>query len=112
MSWLQVRTGLVGVVALMAFAAVGCAGGKDFTPEQFATIKEGMTEAEVTEVLGKPKETIESLGTTRMFWANKDKYYSISFKDGKVSAPLAHATKEDYDMMLGLMKATKGMGKS
>lgn len=39
-----------------------------------------------------------------MFWETQGKYYSISFSDGKVVAPLAHANKEDYALMKGLMQ--------
>ena len=111
MTWHRISQGLVGVMLMTMFGVVGCGGGKEFTPEQFATIKAGMTEPEVIAVLGKPSETIESLGTRRLFWAKSDKYYSISFTDGKVVAPMVHASKEDYDMMKGLMQATQGMGK-
>lgn len=110
MNWHRISQGMVGIVLVTVLGVIGC-GGKSFTPEEFATISKGMTEQQVTDKLGSPSETIESLGTKRMFWAKGDKYYSISFGDGKVVAPMVHASKEDYDMMKGLMQATQGMGK-
>ena len=106
-----VRTTLAGVLLAMTLGVVGCGGSKEFTPEEFATVTKDMPEAKVLEILGKPKETHEGLGVRRLFWTTKGKYYSISFADGKVSAPMEHGTKEDYDMMIGLMKMTKNMGK-
>ncbi len=111
MNYQRVRTVLVGFALAMTLGVVGCAASKEFTPEEFATITKDMTEAKVIEVLGKPKETVESLGSRRLFWVVNDKYYSISFTDGKVIAPLAHADKADYEMMMGLMKAMKAMPK-
>jgi hypothetical protein len=57
-----------------------------------------MTEQQVKEVLGSPKEDISSPdgGALRLFWVVGDKYYSISFdKDKKVIEPLAHGSRED-----------------
>lgn len=93
------------LMALALLVVLGCSGGrKDFSPEAFATIKPGMPEAKVIETLGKPSETVEAAGVRRLFWETQGKYYSISFGDGKVVAPLAHANKEDYVMMMGFMK--------
>ncbi len=101
---------LSSVTLLLVFAPLGCGGGrKDFTPEQFTTITPGMSEQKVTEVLGKPAETMEAGGTRRLFWETKGKYYSISFKDGKVVEPMAHASKEDYLMMKGLTQLGAGL---
>ncbi len=106
-----VRSALAGVLLVTTLGLVGCGGSKEFTPEVFATVTKDMPEAKVIEILGKPKETHEGMGVRRLFWATKDKYYSISFADGKVNAPMVHGSKEDYDMMVGLMKMTKDMGK-
>ncbi len=111
MNYPRVRTGLLGIMIVMTLGVVGCGASKEFTPDEFATITKDMTEAKVIEVLGKPKEDVEAMGSRRLFWVVKDKYYSISFTDGKVIAPLAHADKADYDMMIGLMKTMKNLPK-
>ena len=107
----QVRLGSVGIILVLILGVAGCGSSKDFTPEDFKTIKEEMPEAKVIEVLGKPKETLEAMGTRRLFWETKGKYYSVSFKDGKVAEPAAHESKEEYELMKGLMKAAKEMQK-
>lgn len=100
----------VAIALIAAFGIVGC-GGKDFTPEDFKKVTKDMPEDKVIEILGKPTDTKEAMGAKRLFWENNDKYYSISFKDGKVVEPMAHTTKEDYTMMKGLMDAAKQMEK-
>jgi WD40 repeat protein len=97
-------------LAIVCLAVAGCGGGhKDFTPETFATVKPGMAEAQVIEVLGKPHDTVDAQGVRRLFWETKDKYYSISFEQGKLVAPLAHADKTDYVMMRELMRAASSL---
>lgn len=95
-------------LGLMALAIVGCGGGaKTFTPDDFKKVEKGMTEQQVKDLLGNPKEDITSSdgGARRLFWIVGDKYYSISFdKDKKVIEPLPHGSREDYEMMKGLMK--------
>jgi hypothetical protein len=103
--------GYLGLMLIMTLGVVGCGGkSKNFTPEEFGTVTKDMPEAKVIEILGSPKDTLESLGTRRLFWTVNDKYYSISFTDGKVNAPMVHANREDYEMMKGLMKMAKEMG--
>ncbi len=95
------------VAAMMLLCLAGCGGGKNFSPDDFKKIKKGMPEEQVKEILGSPKEDITaSTGDARrLFWIVGDKYYSISFdKEKKVIEPLAHANREDYEMMRGLMK--------
>jgi WD40 repeat protein len=94
------------LLALLLLAPLGCGGGhKDFTPEAFGTITAGMPESKVVEILGKPNEAVEAAGVRRLFWESKGKYFSISFEGGKVVAPLAHADKGEYELMLGLTRA-------
>jgi hypothetical protein len=110
-------TSVVGAIIIAAITAVsiGCNKKeeapkpvtKDFTPEEFKTIKEGMGEAEVKEVLGEPKEAMQAMGITRKFWQVGDKYYSISFREGKVSKPFGPCTEEENDNLLGLMDAAQ-----
>ena len=100
-----VRLVLLGLISL---AVVGCGGGsKNFTPDDFKKVEKGMTEQQVKDILGSPKEDITSSdgGARRLFWISGDKFYSISFdKDKKVIEPLPHGSREDYEMMKGLMK--------
>ena len=102
----------VAFVALFAFTAAGCgAGKKDFTPEDFKTVKKDMNETCLLQKLGKPSETLEALGTKRHFWETNGKYYSVSVKDGKVIEPMEHGDKQDYDLMKGIMQMGKSLEK-
>lgn len=99
-----VRLVLLGLISI---ALVGCGGGKNFSPDDFKKVEKGMTEQQVKDILGSPKEDITSPdgGARRLFWVTGDKYYSISFdKDNKVIEPMAHGSREDYEMMRALMK--------
>lgn len=103
---------LLCVGLLVSVCAVGCGGGKkQFTPEEFSKVKKDMPQAQVIEILGKPTEDVEAMGVRRLFWESNGKYYSISFTDGKVNEPMAHANKEDYMLMLGLMQMGKDQKK-
>jgi len=66
-----------------------------------------MTEEKVKEILGSPADSMEALGIKRSFWRVGDKYYSISFADGKVEEPLGPTSKEDNDAMRALMEAAR-----
>ena len=101
----------LAVVLTFSLALLGCGGGKKFTEDEFKTVTKDMPEASVLAILGKPAETMESVGVRRLFWESQGKYYSISFGDGKVNAPMVHGSKEDYDMMKGLMKMAGQMDK-
>ena len=78
-----------GLVALLCLGLLGCGGGgKKFSKEDFQKVKKDMTEAAVTEILGKPYDSAEMMGNKRLWWKAGDDYYSVSFdKDGKVIAP-------------------------
>jgi hypothetical protein len=76
-------------MCLLAFLMIGCRGtSKDFAPEDFKKIIKGMSEQQAHELLGPPGETIEAADVRRSFWKSADKYYSISFTDGKVVEPM------------------------
>jgi hypothetical protein len=96
---------------LICLPTLGCTGKKDFTAEDFKTISKDMPEEKVIAVLGKPSDTLEAMGTRRLFWETQGKYYSISFTDGKVVEPLVHANQQDYQLMMELMKHVKKMEK-
>jgi outer membrane protein assembly factor BamE (lipoprotein component of BamABCDE complex) len=95
---------------LVSLTLAGCGGYKNFTPEDFKKVQKGMTEDQVTEILGKPFDSGELLGVKRKWWKVDDKYYSASFKDGKVQAAEGPSKEEEYKMMKGLMDAAKKMG--
>jgi hypothetical protein len=98
-------------VAALMLGTVGCGGYKDFAPEEFNAITKDMPEEQVRERLGKPNEVIEALSVRRLFWESQGKYYSISFGEGKVIAPLAHADQRDYLLMKEIMRAGKKLEK-
>ncbi len=97
-----------GLIAMISLASMGCGGGsKNFTPEEFKKVQKGMTEDKVKEILGNPAESLEALGIKRSFWHVGDKYYSVSFADGKVQEPLGPTSKEENDAMKALMELGK-----
>jgi hypothetical protein len=102
----QTRLFLVGFVLL-----AGCSRAKEFSSEDFKKIEKGMTEAQVEEVLGPPKESIEVMGIKRSFWQVGDNYYSISFHDGKVNAPLGPFDRQEYERFRALGEQLKKAGK-
>lgn len=91
---------LVCALAAGSLALLGGCVGKTNNPE-FAllygnamTIKHGQTEAEVIELLGEPKETIEGKsgnGKVLSYYAGSpiDNFISITITDGKVTAGMA-----------------------
>ena len=102
----RTRPLLVGFVLL-----AGCERTKGFSPEDFKRIEKGMTEAQVEELLGPPKESIEVLGIKRSFWQVGDNYYSISFHDGKVNAPFGPFDRQEYERFRALGEQLKKSGK-
>jgi hypothetical protein len=66
-------------LALCLFV-VGC-GSSKVTSENFQKIKAGMTEKEVTDVLGSPTETKDKNST----WKSGNSSIDITYQDGKVA---------------------------
>src|ERR1043166_7564670 len=97
----------LGLIVMLSLGLAGCGGGKNFSPEDFKKVEKGMTEAQVADLLGKPFDSAEAMGTKRLWWKVGDNYYSASFKDGKAEEPMGPSKKEDYELMKGLMKALK-----
>jgi outer membrane protein assembly factor BamE (lipoprotein component of BamABCDE complex) len=68
---------------------VGCAGTR-FRADDVARIHNGMTEAEVTAILGRPYSRIQSNGqTTKLVWSYATAFggghaVAYTFQDGKV----------------------------
>jgi hypothetical protein len=104
----QVR--LVPALALgaaVALGLMGCGGYKNFTPEDFKKVEKGMSEDKVKEILGSPFDSARAKDIKRLWWRVDDKYYSASFKDGKVEAAEGPSGKEEYQLMKGLMQMVK-----
>ncbi len=79
----------VGVMMLLcATMLLGC--GSKVTPENFAKIQSGMTEAEVTAILGPPTESSSigfgPVGGTTSTWKDNGRTITIQFVNGKVLA--------------------------
>jgi hypothetical protein len=108
----QVRLpAVLALGALISLVLMGCSKNKKFTPEDFKEVKKGMTEGEVEELLGPPKETMVVLGAKRSFWQVGERYYSISFADGKVVDPLGPTDKKANDALKALIKTIEQIGK-
>jgi hypothetical protein len=71
--------------ALLALALAACGS---VTPENYERIKDGMSEAEVIAILGKPAETssitILGISGTSSSWVGSECSIAIQFVDGKV----------------------------
>jgi hypothetical protein len=84
------RMALVSTVALVCVASLpGC--GSKVTPDNYAKISAGMTEAEVKNILGSPtksetKDTLLGPGTEDV-WKDGDKSITILVIGGKVVLP-------------------------
>lgn len=110
---LKIKLGLALLALGAMSASVGFAADKNFTQEEFKTIKKDMPEEKVVEILGTPKQTVEGTHEETivriLFWESKGKYYCVFFNDGKVDAPVAFVNKEGYDQMHLLMISFRGM---
>ena len=94
-------------VAVLTLA--GCGGGKEFTDADFKKVKKGMTEDQVKEILGSPFDEAEVKDIKRKWWKVGEKYYSASFKDGKVEEPMGPSEEKEYLVMKALMEKLKSM---
>jgi hypothetical protein len=79
----------VGAMMLLcATLLLGC--GSKVTQENFAKIQSGMTEADVTAVLGPPTESnsigFGPVGGTTSMWKDNGRIITIQFVNGKVLA--------------------------
>jgi hypothetical protein len=75
----------LALTALLALAACS-----KVTEENFARVRDGMTEQQVIELLGKPTESssvnILGLSGTSSKWVEKDAVITVQFVNGKVRA--------------------------
>lgn len=67
----------------------GCGGGGGFTKDNYNKVKNGMTEAEVTGILGSPTETKSAGPAKMMIWKSGNDTASITFTDGKVAMKIS-----------------------
>jgi SmpA/OmlA family protein len=93
-SWFR-QLGLLTVLAALTLALTGC-GGNKVTKENAEKIKDGMTEAEVTGILGSPAKTgdgklegpggltVTIPGAKILFYENGANTLVVALKDGKV----------------------------
>lgn len=74
-------------IAIIGFA-IGIAGCNKVTPENYAKIQPGQSEADVENVLGKPTTTETASGAmgsgAEKIWKSGDKTIKVVFIDGKV----------------------------
>ena len=101
----------IGLVT-MAFSLTlaGCGGSKNFSGEDFKKVQPGMSEDQVTEILGKPFDAAEAIGIKRLWWKVGDSYYSASFKGGKVEEAEGPGKKDDYQLLKGMMQGLQNRG--
>jgi hypothetical protein len=87
---------VVGVVVVLLFTLLG---GK-FDPEKFNQVKNGMSEKEVIDLLGRPSETFDAgalgaklggvkLDAKSMVWKHNNKAYAVSLMNGQVVAAMS-----------------------
>lgn len=83
------RLAITRLVAALFFVAVLTACGK-VTPENYARITDGMSEAEVIAILGKPTDSsaVALLGLTgsNSTWTGSEYRIQLQFVNGKVRA--------------------------
>jgi hypothetical protein len=79
-----VRVAPIGMVAVLCLCLTGC--GSKVTKENAEKIKSGMSQKEVTDILGSPKNTEDlPAGMKKSTWESGDNKIVVSFdKDGKV----------------------------
>ncbi len=78
----------VGTMILLCSVLLGC--GSKVTSENFEKIQPGMTQAEVTAILGDPTESssigVGPVGGTTSTWKGNGRTITIQFVNGKVIA--------------------------
>src|SRR5689334_19254977 len=69
-------------VCLAALCLSGC--GSSVTKENYNKIKIGMTESEVTNILGSPTRSQDLLGSKIAYWEDDNKAIIVTFQGNKV----------------------------
>src|SRR5262249_8519657 len=76
---------LVGGVVLISCLSVG---DRKFTPEKFRTVRAGMTDQEVIDLLGRPSAAVDAgnalFGSKTLRWSTSRGQYTIVLLNGKV----------------------------
>jgi SmpA/OmlA family protein len=82
------RVQVVGIILLCSIPLLGC--GSKVSQENFDKIQTGMTQAEVTSILGSPTESnsiaFGSIGGTTSTWKDNSGTITIQFVNDKVVA--------------------------
>jgi len=95
---MSLRLMIAFIVIAVSLTPLGCGGGgKDFSPDDFKKVSVRMSEAQVKEILGSPIETYRPTGWRLSIWRVGDKYYTITFKEGKVEKYDGPIDKEEID---------------
>src|SRR5262249_26009680 len=76
--WIAGGGGLLAVGGLVLVLVLVLGGGG------FDKIKEGMSEKEVTDIMGKPDQEFLMSGNGSMMWKKSDKVLVVAFQNGKV----------------------------
>jgi outer membrane protein assembly factor BamE (lipoprotein component of BamABCDE complex) len=72
----------VALLSIVALCLSGC--GSAVTKENYEKIKDGMSESEVTNILGSPTQSQELLGSKFCQWTDDQKVIHITFLNNKV----------------------------
>ncbi len=79
---------LIFAALFITISLFGCSGGDAINEENLAKIEEGMTIAEVKEILGEPTQVLTTAGpeTGHYIWLSSDRKHGINigFKNGRV----------------------------
>jgi hypothetical protein len=76
----------VALLSIVAFCLSGC--GSAVTKENYEKIKDGMSESEVTNILGSPTKSNDLLGNKISVWEDDKKAIMITFVNNKVAGRL------------------------
>ena len=91
------------VIALSSLTPLGC-GGQNFSPEDFKKVVNGMSEAQVKEILGNPTETYRFRDFKFSIWQIDDKYYTAAFAEGKAFKHDGPIHEDEIDEIRKILK--------
>ena len=79
--------GAVFMVALLCFCLAGC--GSKVSKDNYQKIKSGMSEKEVSDILGSPTETKDAGAGKTLIWKSGDDTISVTFMNDKVAVKIS-----------------------
>lgn len=83
--WLGIGGGVLGLIVLVIVLILVLGGGNKITRENFAKVKNGMSESEVTGILGNPTMSVGAGGFGKvMTWQTSDLVITVTFQNGRV----------------------------